>query len=177
MKGDKLMSYSKSYCRIRIPIGIFFTVFLGVLMLIISYKANAIFDENKLVSTDGKITSSRIVNYRMMYFPELSVKYTVANKEYTHTAVFYQHAFGSKKSAQEFLENTLLQKEIPVYYYPESPEVVVFFVNEIRFMSSFLRYFAIILFFFAGVMFLLKDNPIFCGFTIFSDLLSIFRLV
>jgi hypothetical protein len=35
----------------------------------------------------------------------------------------------------------------------------------------------LLLFALAGIMFLLKDNPIFCGLTIFSDIMSIFRLV
>lgn len=176
MNKDNLLKYSQSYCKIRIPIGIFFTVFLGVILLLISYKSSSIVNENEIQSTKGKVVSGQIMKYRMMYFPEVTVKYTIDKSEYTYTAVLYQHNFLNKETAQKFLETTLLQKDIPIYYSPQNPQVVIFFVEEIRFLMKFLRYFSILLFLFAGIMFLLKDNPIFCGLTIFSDTLSVFRL-
>lgn len=176
MNKDTLLNYSKSYCKIRIPIGIFFTVFLAFLLLFVSFKGTSVLDSKKLTSTKGKVTSGKIVRYRSVYFPELSVTYNVNDKQYVHTSVFYQHNFLSKESAQKFLDS-MLEKEIPIFYEKQNPEMIVFFVEEIQLIVRFLKYFSILLFFFAGIMYLLKDNPIFCGLTIFSDILSVFRMV
>jgi hypothetical protein len=176
MNKEKLLNYSQSYCKIRIPIGIFFTVFLGAVLLFISYRSKVVFDETKLSSTNGKVISGRIVKYRSVYFPELMVKYNVNDQEYTATTIAYQHSFLSNDSAQKFLDSQL-GTDIPVYYENQNPQVLIFFVEEIQYLSRFLRILSILLFVLAGIMFLLKDNPIFCGLTIFSDIMSIFRLV
>lgn len=161
------------YCNVRIISNIVVAVTLAVLSLIVSYQLNKLtsdFQEAK-----AQIISVQLNKENSIYYPIYKISFINNNKETITELRDISIFFPDEKSGQDFINNEKQKESINILYSKLNPNDILIKGQE-KMISSTFALIASSLVVFALLSYILLGNALYCGFVIFRDIFTIFRI-
>lgn len=169
---------AKTYCQLRITSAASVAVVIAI-----SLCLSAIYTQLPSNDTSGyKPVEARILDLEVReiqssgYNVDALFEYTVAGTEY-RKAIPVASFFESRTDAQDYINNAILSptQTTTIYYDPKDPLQAVTHMDGEDSITLLLVLSALVFLVLAAIMYMLKDNAVFCGMTIAGDSVQLLK--